>query len=124
LEDLGLVGDLAVVGAAALVGGSVARMLRLPAVIGYLAAGVANGPNTPGLVGDVRRPARLRTWRRALMFTIGIASLRDLADAGPMIAMVATVQSSRSWPPTGFAASWPDDRAGVCLGAAPPSPAR
>ena len=51
MEDLGLVGDLAVVGAAALVGGSVARLLRLPTVIGYLAAGIAIGPNTPGFVG-------------------------------------------------------------------------
>jgi monovalent cation:H+ antiporter-2, CPA2 family len=94
LEDLGLVGDLAVVGAAALVGGSVARLLRLPAVIGYLAAGVAIGPNTPGLVGDVESTREIADLGVALLlFTIGIRfSVRDLTEAGWALAMVGVAQ--------------------------------
>ena len=89
MEDLGLVGDLAVVGAAALVGGSVARLLRLPAVLGYLAAGIAIGPNTPGFVGDVEATREIADLGVALLlFTIGIRfSFRDLLDARPMVAV-------------------------------------
>jgi monovalent cation:H+ antiporter-2, CPA2 family len=89
LEDLGLVGDLAVVGAAALVGGSVARLLRLPTVIGYLAAGIAIGPNTPGFVGDVEATREIADLGVALLlFTIGIRfSLRDLLESRPRIAI-------------------------------------
>jgi monovalent cation:H+ antiporter-2, CPA2 family len=89
LEDLGLVGDLAVVGAAALVGGSVARLLRLPAVIGYLAAGIAIGPNTPGIVGDIESTREIADLGVALLlFTIGIRfSVRDLLEARPVIAV-------------------------------------
>jgi monovalent cation:H+ antiporter-2, CPA2 family len=87
LEDLGLVGDLAVVGAAALVGGSVARLLRLPAVIGYLAAGIAIGPNTPGIVGDIESTREIADLGVALLlFTIGIRfSVRDLLEAQSII---------------------------------------
>jgi K+:H+ antiporter len=89
LEDLGLVGDLAVVGAAALVGGSVARLLRLPTVIGYLAAGIVIGPNTPGFVGDVEATREIADLGVALLlFTIGIRfSLRDLLETRPRIAI-------------------------------------
>ena len=89
MEDLGLVGDLAVVGAAALVGGSAARLLRLPAVIGYLAAGIAIGPNTPGIVGDIESTREIADLGVALLlFTIGIRfSVRDLLEARPVIAI-------------------------------------
>jgi CPA2 family monovalent cation:H+ antiporter-2 len=89
LEDLGLVGDLAVVGAAALVGGSVARLLRLPAVIGYLAAGIAIGPNTPGFVGDIEETREIADLGVALLlFTIGIRfSFRNLLDSRPIVAL-------------------------------------
>jgi CPA2 family monovalent cation:H+ antiporter-2 len=53
MDDLGLVGDLAIVGSAALLGGLAARLLRLPVILGYLAAGLAISPNTPGFVGDL-----------------------------------------------------------------------
>jgi len=80
MEELGLVGDLAVVGGAALAGGILARLLRLPVVLGYIGAGLAISPNTPGVVGDledVRRVADLGV--ALLMFTIGIRfSLREL----------------------------------------------
>ena len=37
---------------AAFIGGYVARRLRLPAIVGYLVAGMAVGPFTPGFVAD------------------------------------------------------------------------
>ncbi len=83
MEDLGLVGSLAAVVGAALVGGGIARLLRLPAVLGYLAAGVVIGPNTPGPsadVTDVQTVANLGV--ALLMFTLGVRfSLRGLVEA-------------------------------------------
>ena len=80
MEDLGLVGDLAIVAVAAVVGGIAARLLRLPTIIGYLAAGIAIGPQTPGPAGDiedVRLIADLGV--TLLMFTLGIEfSLREV----------------------------------------------
>ncbi len=65
--------------AAALLGGAVARMLRLPSLVGYLAAGLAIGPNT-GLVSDIDEVQTVADLGVALlMFTLGIRfSLREL----------------------------------------------
>ena len=94
LEELGLVGDLAVVGAAALIGGSVARLVRLPPILGYLAAGIVIGPNTPGFVGDVEETRRIADLGVALlMFTIGVRlSPRELVDAGWIVGVVGLAQ--------------------------------
>ena len=35
---------------AALAGGMVARLLRLPLLVGYLLAGIVVGPHTPGII--------------------------------------------------------------------------
>ena len=80
MEELGLVGNLAVVTTVALAGGAVARLMRLPTVLGYLAAGVVIGPNTPGFVGDIDEVQTVADLGVALlMFTLGIRfSLREL----------------------------------------------
>ncbi len=44
---------------AALVGGAIAVRLRQPAIVGYLLAGIAIGPFTPGFVGDVEQISAL-----------------------------------------------------------------
>lgn len=82
MDELGLVGDLAVVVVAALVGGGIARTLRLPTVLGYLAAGLAIGPNTPGPAGDIEQVQTVADLGVALlMFTLGIRfSLRELRE--------------------------------------------
>jgi CPA2 family monovalent cation:H+ antiporter-2 len=82
VEELGLVGDLAVVAVAALIGGGIARVLRLPTVLGYLAAGLAIGPNTPGPAGDIEQVQTVADLGVALlMFTLGIRfSLRELRE--------------------------------------------
>lgn len=80
MEELGLVGDLAVVALAALVGGSLARALRLPTVLGYLAAGVIIGPHTFGMVQATDQVETVADLGVALlMFTLGIRfSMREL----------------------------------------------
>lgn len=82
MEDLGLVGDLAIVAAAAVAGGAVARALRLPTVLGYLLAGIAIGPHTPGPSGDISDVGTVADLGVALlMFTLGIQfSLKDLNE--------------------------------------------
>ena len=80
MEDIGLVGDLAAVAVAAVIGGALARLLRLPAVIRYLAAGIAIGPETPGPSGDIDDVATIADLGVALlMFTLGIQfSIREI----------------------------------------------
>lgn len=80
MEELGLVGNLAVVVVAALIGGALARLLRLPTVLGYLAAGLAIGPHTPGFVGETDEVQTVADLGVALlMFTLGIRfSMRQL----------------------------------------------
>ena len=51
-HDVSLVATVAVGLAFAFLGGLAAVRLRLPALIGYLLAGVAEGPFTPGFVAD------------------------------------------------------------------------
>jgi CPA2 family monovalent cation:H+ antiporter-2 len=82
MEELGLVGDLAVVAVAALIGGAAARLLKLPAVLGYLAAGVVLGPHTPGPTGDITEVPTIADLGVALlMFSLGIQfSLRELSE--------------------------------------------
>ena len=72
--------NLAVAVAAALLGGAFAVRLRQPAVVGYLLAGVAIGPFTPGFVGDVGQIAVLAEIGVVLLlFALGVEfSLSEL----------------------------------------------
>jgi CPA2 family monovalent cation:H+ antiporter-2 len=64
----------------ALIGGFVAAKLRLPTLVGYLVAGIACGPSTPGFVGDAELAHQLaEIGVILLMFGVGMHfSLRDL----------------------------------------------
>jgi CPA2 family monovalent cation:H+ antiporter-2 len=66
--------------ALAFVGGFLATKLRLPAIVGYLLAGVVVGPFTPGFVADTGlAPQLAELGVILLMFGVGIHfSLRDL----------------------------------------------
>jgi CPA2 family monovalent cation:H+ antiporter-2 len=65
---------------AAFIGGLVATRLRLPTIVGYLLAGVAVGPFTPGLVADTEVAGQLAELGVILlMFGVGIHfSIPDL----------------------------------------------
>jgi hypothetical protein len=62
--------------------GMLAVRLKLPALVGYLAAGVLIGPATPGFVADVALASQLaEIGVMLLMFGVGLHfSLRDLLD--------------------------------------------
>ena len=81
-EQLRFILDLGVAVATALVGGAIAVRLRQPAVIGYLLAGIAIGPATPGFVGDVERIAVLaEVGVVLLLFALGVEfSIRGLRE--------------------------------------------
>ncbi|GAB4463525.1 MAG: cation:proton antiporter [Armatimonadaceae bacterium] len=76
-------GELGIVLLAALVGGFAAQLLRLPVLIGYLVAGIAVGPHTPGFIADegvVSATAELGIV--LLMFAVGVQfSLEELRHA-------------------------------------------
>src|SRR5215213_752488 len=73
MEDVGLIVDIVLALGAAAIGGLIAQRLGLPALIGYILAGLAVGPNTPGLVADVGRVQLLANLGVALlMFGLGV----------------------------------------------------
>ena len=97
---MGIAGDIALILVAALLGGVVARWLRLPLILGYIAAGVLVGPNTFGpSVGDVHEIELLAEIGVALLlFTIGLhfslgelAPVRRIALLGTPVQMVLTI---------------------------------
>ncbi|HET9757726.1 MAG TPA: cation:proton antiporter [Candidatus Limnocylindrales bacterium] len=75
-----LISTIAIGLTAALVGGLIARRVGLPAIVGYILAGVAIGPFTPGLVADPAVATELAELGVILlMFGVGINfSIRDL----------------------------------------------
>jgi CPA2 family monovalent cation:H+ antiporter-2 len=83
MEGAGLILDLVLAVAAAFVGGVVAQRLGQPVILGYLLAGVAIGPFSPGPVADIHSVQVLADIGVAfLMFTLGaefsFAELRRL----------------------------------------------
>ena len=86
-----------------LVLGFVASRLRMPALVGYLLAGVLLGPHTPGFVADVSLAARLaEIGVMLLMFGVGLhfslddlMSVRRIALPGAVVQMaVATAMGA------------------------------
>lgn len=77
-----LISTLAIALSAALVAGFIARRLGLPAIVGYLLAGVAVGPFTPGLTADPHIALQLAEIGVALlMFGVGLHfSIPDLVS--------------------------------------------
>lgn len=74
--------------------GMAARKLKLPAIFGYLLAGVAIGPHTPGFVADISLARQLaEIGIILLMFGVGLHfSLRDLFDSRRIALPGAVVQ--------------------------------
>ena len=84
MDEVTLLIEIAVALGAAFVGGLIARRLGLPTIIGYMLAGIAIGPFTPGFVGDVETIGQLAELGVIfLMFGVGLTiSLRDLGKVG------------------------------------------
>jgi ABC-type dipeptide/oligopeptide/nickel transport system permease component len=78
----------------ALVLGFVAARLKLPALVGYLLAGVLIGPHTPGFVADVALAGQLaEVGVMLLMFGVGLHfSLKDLLSVKAIAVPGAIVQ--------------------------------
>lgn len=91
--------NLGVALVAALVGGFVARSLKLPLLVGYLVAGVAVGPFTPGVVAhpeSVHDVAKLGV--ALLMFAVGVQfhledmlAVRRIAIGGGSLQILGTI---------------------------------
>ncbi len=77
----------------AFLGGVIARRLGLPTIVGYLLAGIAIGPFTPGFVGDIDTIQQLAELGVIfLMFGVGLHfsfqdlwNVRDIAIPGALI---------------------------------------
>lgn len=80
MHELDLLIRIIVALCVAFVGGSLARLVKLPAIVGYLIAGVAIEPFTPGFVGDSESIGQLAELGVVfLMFGVGLHfSLHDL----------------------------------------------
>ena len=91
-----LVATIALALSAALVFGFAASRLRLSPIVGYLLAGIAVGPHTPGLVADAGTAADLAEIGVALlMFGVGLHfSPRDLAQVRSIAIPGAVAQSA------------------------------
>ena len=80
MHELPLLINIAVALVVAFFGGVIARRIGLPTIVGYMLAGIAIGPFTPGFVGDVETIRQLAEMGVIfLMFGVGLHfSLSDL----------------------------------------------
>ncbi len=95
-HETGLIALIAVGFGLAFVLGFVATRLRLPPIVGYLLAGVAVGPSTPGFVADADIASQLaEIGVILLMFGVGLHfSIRDLLAVRKISLPGAVVQIS------------------------------
>jgi CPA2 family monovalent cation:H+ antiporter-2 len=93
-HDISLISTIAVGLVYGLIGGYVASRLRLPPLVGYLVAGVALGPFTPGVVADAKlAPQLAEIGVILLMFGVGMHfSIRDLLAVRKIAVPGALVQ--------------------------------
>ena len=71
-EETALITTIAIGLALAFVGGLIAKRLGTPPIVGYLLAGVAVGPFTPGFVADPGWPQLAEIGVILLMFGVGL----------------------------------------------------
>jgi CPA2 family monovalent cation:H+ antiporter-2 len=121
-EELRFMLNLGVAVLAALVGGAVATRLRQPTVVGYLVAGIAIGPFTPGFVGDQDQITVLADIGVVLLlFALGVQfPLRDLVAVRGVAVGAAMLQISATTLAGAVAASVLgfDPRSAVVIGVA------
>src|SRR5215813_3164601 len=93
-----LIATVAMSLATAYVGGMLARLVRLPPLVGYLIAGIAVGPFTPGMVADQATVEQLAEIGVALLlFGVGLHfSIDDLVAVWRIAVPGAIVQVALS----------------------------
>jgi K+:H+ antiporter len=91
-----LIATIAIGLTAAFIGGLIARRLRLPDIVGYIVAGVAVGPFTPGFIADPEIAGQLAELGVILlMFGVGIHfSIRDLMAVRAIAIPGALIQTA------------------------------
>lgn len=119
-QDSILLATFVVALVAAFLGGILARMVRLPPVVGYLLGGLAVGPFTPGFIGDSHAMSQLaEVGVMFMMFGTGLHfSFDDLmAVRGVAVpeALLQTALGALAGCGVGLALGWPLE-AGVMLG--------
>lgn len=94
MDGAGLLVNLAVALLAATLGAAIAVRLRQSAILGYIVAGIAIGPYTPGFVGNLDVVRALADIGIVfLMFAIGNqVRLADLLRVGPVAGIGGTIQ--------------------------------
>ena len=115
-HDISLITTLAAGFGLALILGFIAARLKLPALVGYLVAGIVIGPATPGFVADAQIASQLaEVGVMLLMFGVGLhfsiddlMAVRKIALPGAVVQMVVATALG-----TGVATLW-----GWSLGAA------
>ena len=93
MHDVSLLINITLALVVAFFGGVIARRIGLPTIVGYLLAGIAIGPFTPGFVGDVETIQQLAELGVIfLMFGVGLHfsftdlwRVRDIAIPGALI---------------------------------------
>jgi monovalent cation:H+ antiporter-2, CPA2 family len=101
-HEIALISTIAVGLLYALIGGYFASRLRLPPLVGYLVAGVALGPFTPGFVADARlAPQLAEIGVILLMFGVGmhfsvrdLLAVRNIAVPGALVQIASAVALS------------------------------
>ena len=108
-HEIGLISTITVGLVYALIGGYIASRVRLPPLIGYLLAGIAVGPFTPGFVADAKlAPQLAEIGVILLMFGVGmhfsvrdLLAVRNVAVPGALVQLV--IASALTW---GVARLW------------------
>jgi len=98
MQEVTLLVSIAVALVMAFAGGLIARRIGLPSIVGYMLAGMAIGPFTPGFVGDTEAIGQLAELGVIfLMFGVGLHfslndlwKVRDIAIPGALSRMALT----------------------------------
>jgi CPA2 family monovalent cation:H+ antiporter-2 len=97
-EDFSLFATITMAVLLAFIGGFVARKLNIPSIVGYLVAGLAISPFTPGFAGDASATSQLAEMGVVfMMFGVGLHfSLKDLWNVRQIAIPGAILQTTFS----------------------------